>query len=248
MSTALIEARGLRKNFGKLEVLRGIDFEVAAGEVVVVIGPSGCGKSTLLRCLNGLERATGGTVSVVGHTLDARTSERELNALRTDVGMVFQRFNLFPHLSVADNLTLAPRLLRGQLGVQWQAKAREALEQVHLGDKIESFPDQLSGGQQQRAAIARALMMEPKVMLFDEPTSALDPELVGEVLEVLRELAKSGMTMVVVTHEMSFAAQVASRVLFLDGGQIVEEGEPRNILTNPQQPRTREFLARLLSP
>ncbi len=247
-TTALIETRDLHKSFGTLEVLRGIDFEVAAGEVVVVIGPSGCGKSTLLRCLNGLERATKGTIRVAGHTLDARTPERQLNELRTGVGMVFQRFHLFPHLSVVENLTLAPRLLRGQSAASWVEKAREVLDQVHLGDKIDAYPAQLSGGQQQRAAIARALMMEPQVMLFDEPTSALDPELVGEVLEVMRDLAKSGKTMVVVTHEMSFAAQVASRVVFLDAGQVVEQGEPRNVLTNPQHPRTREFLARLLAP
>jgi polar amino acid transport system ATP-binding protein len=243
----IIRTSDLHKSFGSLEVLRGIDFEVTPGEVVVVIGPSGCGKSTLLRCLNGLERATKGTIRVAGHSLDACTPEKQLDQLRTDVGMVFQRFHLFPHLSVLGNLTLAPRLLRGQSVESWHQKAREVLSQVHLGDKTEAFPSQLSGGQQQRAAIARALMMEPKALLFDEPTSALDPELVGEVLEVMRELANGGKTMVVVTHEMSFAAQVASRVVFMDAGQIVEQGEPRNLLTNPQHPRTREFLARLLN-
>lgn len=247
MNEPIIQTQDLHKNFGTLEVLRGIDFEVTAGEVVVVIGPSGCGKSTLLRCLNGLERATSGTIRVAGHTLDSHTPEKQLNQLRTDVGMVFQRFHLFPHLNVADNLTLAPRLLRGQSVERWRQKAREVLAQVHLSDKIEAFPAQLSGGQQQRAAIARALMMEPQALLFDEPTSALDPELVGEVLEVMRELAHEGKTMVVVTHEMSFAAQVASRAVFMDAGQIVEQGEPRNLLTNPQHPRTREFLARLLN-
>lgn len=246
MNTPLVETHDLHKSFGSLEVLRGIDFEVAPGEVVVVIGPSGCGKSTLLRCLNGLERATKGTVTVTGHTLTAQTSERQLDELRATVGMVFQRFHLFPHLSVADNLMLAPRLLRGESGTSLRDKAREVLEQVHLADKMDAFPNQLSGGQQQRAAIARALMMEPQAMLFDEPTSALDPELVGEVLEVMRELAKSGKTMVVVTHEMSFAAQVASRVVFLDHGQIVEQGQPSEVFTNPQHKRTREFLARLL--
>ncbi|RYX86532.1 amino acid ABC transporter ATP-binding protein [bacterium] len=247
MNTPLIETRGLHKSFGTLEVLRGIDFEVAPGEVVVVIGSSGCGKSTLLRCLNGLERATKGSIRVAGHTLDAGTSERQLNELRTGVGMVFQRFHLFPHLNVMENLMLAPRLLRSESETQIEAKARDVLAQVHLSDKSEAYPDQLSGGQQQRAAIARALMMEPQALLFDEPTSALDPELVGEVLEVMRELAQSGKTMVVVTHEMSFAAQVASRVVFLDQGQIIEQGQPKDVLSNPQHPRTREFLARSLA-
>jgi len=249
MNEILVHTRDLHKKFGELEVLRGINFEVSRGEVVVVIGPSGCGKSTLLRCLNGLERATQGTIEVAGITLDARKSpsEPQLNVLRARVGMVFQRFHLFPHLNVLDNLTLAPRQLRKTPLAEAQKRAREVLAQVHLGDKASAFPSQLSGGQQQRAAIARALMMEPQLLLFDEPTSALDPELVGEVLETLRDLAISGTTMVVVTHEMGFAAQVASRVVFMDAGLVVEEGEPRNLLTNPQHPRTREFLARLLA-
>ncbi len=242
----LVEVRALHKKFGDLEVLRGVDLQVAAGEVVVIIGPSGCGKSTLLRCLNGLEIPTAGEVRVDNVTVCA--DERALNALRHRVGMVFQRFHLFPHLNVLDNITLAPRQVLKTPRAQAETQARELLERVHLADKAQEFPDRLSGGQQQRVAIARALAMQPHLMLFDEPTSALDPELVGEVLETMRGLASDGMTMVIVTHEMSFARDVAHHIAFMDAGRIAEQGAPADMLQNPQTPRAREFLARLLNP
>jgi polar amino acid transport system ATP-binding protein len=244
MTDAIVTTEGLHKRFGRLQVLRGIDLAVQRGEVIVLIGPSGCGKSTLLRCLNGLELPSEGTVRVCGMTVGQR--QAELNALRTQVGMVFQRFHLFPHLTVLENVTLAPRKVLELSEEEAEERALGLLEDVHLSQKAEAYPEQLSGGQQQRVAIARALAMEPELMLFDEPTSALDPELVGEVLDVMKELAHKGMTMCIVTHEMEFAREVASRVLFLDGGKIVEEGPPEQVLENPRHERTREFLARVL--
>jgi len=241
---ALVEVHNLHKRFGTLEVLRGVDLTVQSGEVVVFVGPSGCGKSTLLRCLCGLEVPSEGEVVVGGQQV--REDPKALQALHRRVGMVFQRFHLFPHLSALDNVTLAPRKVLGLPDAEARALGERMLAMVHLGDRAQAYPSQLSGGQQQRVAIARALAMKPELMLFDEPTSALDPELVGEVLEVMRELAREGMTMCVVTHEMGFAADVAHRVLFMDGGRVVEEGTPQQVLREPRQPRTREFLARLL--
>jgi ABC-type polar amino acid transport system ATPase subunit len=240
----LVEVRDVHKRFGKLEVLKGIDLSVNSGEVVVLIGPSGCGKSTLLRCLNGLESITSGSARVCGLSpADPKT----LNSLRTRVGMVFQRFHLFPHLTALQNITLAPVKVAGISPQEAEARAIRLLDMVNLEDKPNAYPDQLSGGQQQRVAIARALAMEPELMLFDEPTSALDPEMVGEVLKTMRDLAHKGMTMCVVTHEMGFAEEVAHRVLFLDSGRILEQGPPSELLQNPKQPRTREFLARVLN-
>jgi polar amino acid transport system ATP-binding protein len=241
---AVIRVEGLRKRFGALEVLRGIDCAIEASEVVCVIGPSGSGKSTFLRCLNGLEDASGGTVRVGEVSVhDART---DLDALRADIGMVFQRFNLFPHKTVLDNITLAPRVL-GRLTPQAaRERAHALLDRVGLTDKVGAYPNQLSGGQQQRVAIARALAMQPRIMLFDEPTSALDPEMVGEVLAVMQSLAEEGMTMVVVTHEMGFARQVAHRVLFMDEGRLVEQGAPAQIFDAPREERTRRFLSNVL--
>ena len=241
---ALVEVQDLHKRFGTLEVLRGLSLSVSAGEVVVLVGPSGCGKSTLLRCLNGLELPTSGSITVGG--LPVVPDPKALQALRKRVGMVFQRFHLFPHLTALQNVMLAPVQVLGMAPAQAEAAGRELLERVHLGAKADAYPQQLSGGQQQRVAIARALAMRPELMLFDEPTSALDPELVGEVLEVMRELARDGMTMCVVTHEMGFAADVAHRVVFMDAGQVLEEGPPAQVLKAPQHPRAREFLARLL--
>ncbi|NMO22186.1 amino acid ABC transporter ATP-binding protein [Pyxidicoccus fallax] len=240
----LVEVRNLHKRFGALEVLRGVDLTVESGEVVVFVGPSGCGKSTLLRCLCGLEVPSGGEVVVGG--VPVRDEPRALQALHRRVGMVFQRFHLFPHLSALQNVTLAPRKVLGMADAEAEALGRRTLALVHMEARADAFPAQLSGGQQQRVAIARALAMKPEVMLFDEPTSALDPELVGEVLEVMRELAREGMTMCVVTHEMGFAADVAHRVLFMDAGKVVEEGSPQEVLREPKHPRTREFLSRLL--
>ena len=241
---AVIRVEGLRKRFGALEVLRGIDCAIEASEVVCVIGPSGSGKSTFLRCLNGLEDASGGTVRVGEVSVhDART---DLDALRADIGMVFQRFNLFPHKTVLDNITLAPRVL-GRLTPQAaRERAHALLDRVGLTDKVGAYPNQLSGGQQQRVAIARALAMQPRIMLFDEPTSALDPEMVGEVLAVMQSLAEEGMTMVVVTHEMGFAREVAHRVLFMDEGRLVEQGAPAQIFDAPREERTRRFLSNVL--
>lgn len=240
----VIRVKGLTKQFGDLDVLRGIDCVIQASEVVCVIGPSGSGKSTFLRCLNGLEDASGGQVLVGGVSVhDPRT---DVDALRSEIGMVFQRFNLFPHKTVLENITLAPTKVRGLSAAQAHSRAHELLLKVGLLDKIDAYPNQLSGGQQQRVAIARALAMQPRIMLFDEPTSALDPEMVGEVLGVMQTLAEEGMTMVVVTHEMGFARQVADRVLFLDEGLVVEEGTPSDLFDRPQEERTRRFLSKVL--
>lgn len=233
------------KRFGDNVVLNKIDFEVEAGEVAVLIGPSGAGKSTLLRCINGLERLTGGTVSIDGEEL--KYTEKSLNNIREHVGMVFQQFNLFPHLTALENVTLAPRIVSKKTAEETQAKALQILDRVGLSDKANSYPSSLSGGQQQRVAIARALAMDPKLMLFDEPTSALDPELVGEVLQVMRQLAEDGMTMVVVTHEMRFAKQVADRVVLLSDGVIAEQGTPSEVLDKPKSDRGKAFLAQLQS-
>ncbi|MFD9570227.1 amino acid ABC transporter ATP-binding protein [Streptomyces sp. NPDC059982] len=241
-----IEIRALHKSFGDNHVLRGIDLEVARGEVVCVIGPSGSGKSTLLRCVNLLEEPSGGRVFVGGTELT--DPDVDIDAVRRRIGMVFQQFNLFPHVSVTANLTLPQRRVLGRDKERAAAVARENLERVGLADKADAFPAQLSGGQQQRVAIARALSMGPEVMLFDEPTSALDPELVGEVLSVMRLLAHEGMTMMVVTHEMSFAREVADRVVFMDGGVIVEQGPAAQVITRPAHARTRDFLDRVLDP
>jgi ABC-type polar amino acid transport system ATPase subunit len=240
----VLEARELRKSFGKLEVLRGISTAVAPSEVVALIGPSGCGKSTLLRCLNRLEEPSGGAVLFRGAPITGPGVD--VNALRRQIGMVFQRFNLFPHLTALENVALAPRKVLGLSREAAEARARDLLDQVFLAAKANAYPDELSGGQQQRVAIARALAMQPAVLLFDEPTSSLDPELVGEVLAVIGDLAREGMTMCVATHEMAFAEEVAHRVLFLDGGVIAEEGAPQEIFRAPKNDRTREFLARVI--
>ncbi len=239
----VIQIQDLHKTFGKNEVLKGINLEIGEGEVIALIGASGSGKSTLLRCVNRLETPTSGTIAYQGEPISAAN----INQVRREIGMVFQRFNLFPHLTAADNIALAPRKVLGTDGATARSEATELLRQVKLEQKADSFPGELSGGQQQRVAIARSLGLKPKVMLFDEPTSALDPELVGEVLEVMRELAKSGMTMIVATHEMGFAREVAHRVIFLDNGRILEEGPPDQVLGNPKEERTREFLARVLN-
>jgi polar amino acid transport system ATP-binding protein len=240
----LIEIKGLHKRFGKLEVLKGIDLTIQRGEVVVLIGPSGCGKSTLLRCVNCLEAPSAGELRVGDFT--TRDAKCDVNRLRQKVGMVFQRFNLFPHLTALQNITLAPVQVLGVDKAEAERRALDLIDKVNLEGKENVYPDHLSGGQQQRVAIARALAMQPELMLFDEPTSALDPEMVGEVLKVMRDLAHDGMTMCVVTHEMGFAEEVAHRVVFLDQGKVLEEGPPKQVLQNPQQPRTREFLSRLL--
>jgi polar amino acid transport system ATP-binding protein len=237
---AAIEVRGLHKSFGSNHVLRGIDFRVSRGEVVCVIGPSGSGKSTLLRCVNRLEEASEGTILIEGE--DIRDPDADVDRLRSRIGMVFQSFNLFPHLSVLRNLTIAQVRVLGRSKEAAADVARRNLARVGLSEKVDAYPAHLSGGQQQRVAIARALSMEPDMMLFDEPTSALDPELVGEVLEVMRGLAADGMTMMIVTHEMGFAREVADRVVFMDEGVVVEEGLPGDILVTPQHERTRRFL------
>jgi polar amino acid transport system ATP-binding protein len=237
----VVSVRGLRKSFGDLEVLRGIDLDVSRGEVVCIIGPSGSGKSTLLRCVNLLESPTAGTVTVLGSELT--DLDCDLDAARTRIGMVFQQFNLFPHMTVLDNVCVAQRKVLKRSKDESANVANSLLERVGLADKSGAYPGQLSGGQQQRVAIARALAMNPDVMLFDEATSALDPELVGEVLSVMRGLADEGMTMLVVTHEMGFAANVSSRVVFMDGGTVVEEGHPSQVLGDPREERTRSFLA-----
>jgi len=237
---AAIDVRGLHKSFGDNHVLRGIDFHVARGEVVCVIGPSGSGKSTLLRCVNRLEEASEGTILIDGENI--RDPDADVDLLRSRIGMVFQSFNLFPHLSVLRNLTIAQRRVRRRSDAEAVEVARHNLERVGLLEKIDAFPAHLSGGQQQRVAIARALSMDPDMMLFDEPTSALDPELVGEVLAVMRDLADEGMTMMIVTHEMGFAREVADRVVFMDAGVVVEEGAPSAVLVDPQHERTRRFL------
>lgn len=239
-----VEVSKLQKNFGKLEVLKEIDLEVQEGEVVCLIGPSGSGKSTFLRCLNSLEQPTGGTIIVDGFELTDKHAN--INKIRENIGMVFQQFNLFPHLSVLQNIMLAPVDRKKMTKDQAREKAVELLESVGLREKASEYPANLSGGQQQRVAIARALAMQPDIMLFDEPTSALDPEMVGEVLNVMKRLAEEGMTMIVVTHEMGFAREVADRVIFMDGGYIVEEGSPEEVFGNPQHKRTQDFLNMIL--
>ena len=240
----MIYVKDLNKSFGKNEVLKGIDEHIAKGEVVVVIGPSGSGKSTFLRCLNLLEVPTSGTITFEGKDITSKATD--INKMREKMGMVFQQFNLFPHKTVKQNICLAPMRVKKMSNEQAEAKAKELLNKVGLIDKIDAYPASLSGGQKQRIAIARALAMEPDVMLFDEPTSALDPEMVGEVLNVMKDLAKEGMTMVVVTHEMGFAREVGDRILFMDGGKIVEQGTPDEIFKNPKNPRTVDFLSKVL--
>ena len=239
-----VKVENLKKSFGSLEVLKDINMEVKEGEVVCLIGPSGSGKSTFLRCLNKLEEPTGGVIIVDDYDLMAKTSD--INKIRENIGMVFQQFNLFPHLSVLQNIMLAPVDRKRMTKEQAEEKAKKLLDRVGLLEKADVYPASLSGGQQQRVAIARALAMEPDIMLFDEPTSALDPEMVGEVLEVMKQLAAEGMTMVVVTNEMGFAREVADRVVFMDGGYIVEEGTPEEVFGNPQNKRTQDFLNKVL--
>ena len=239
----LLSMQSVSKSFGALDALRGVNFTAQEGEVIALIGPSGSGKSTLLRCVNGLETPTSGKILYRGQEITAAT----LNQIRREIGMVFQRFNLFPHLTALQNVTLAPRKALGVSNAEAEAAGLALLEQVHLSDKAKSFPAELSGGQQQRVAIARALALNPAVLLFDEPTSALDPELVGEVLAVMRDLARAGRTMLVATHEMAFAREVAHRVLFLDAGAIVEESPPEQLFGQPKEERTRAFLARVLN-
>ena len=240
----MIDVKNLHKSFGNHEVLKGVNEHIEKGEKVVVIGPSGSGKSTFLRCLNLLEEPTGGEIIFEGQNITAK--DTDINLVRRRMGMVFQQFNLFPHLTVRENIKLAPVKLKVMTDEEADKRALELLARVGLPDKADSYPAQLSGGQQQRIAIARALAMNPAVMLFDEPTSALDPEMVGEVLEIMKELADDGMTMVVVTHEMGFAREVATRVLFMDGGNIVEQNEPKEFFANPQHPRLKDFLSKVL--
>ncbi|WP_018349861.1 amino acid ABC transporter ATP-binding protein [Longispora albida] len=252
--TAMIKIEGVHKRFGTNEVLRGIDLEVRTGEVCCVLGPSGSGKSTLLRCVNHLEKVNAGRISVDGRLIGYQQRgsklyelrEKEIAAQRRDIGMVFQRFNLFPHFTALENVMEGPVQVLGKSRAAVKARAQELLDRVGLGDRGGAYPVQLSGGQQQRVAIARALAMEPKVMLFDEPTSALDPELVGEVLDVMRDLARSGMTMMVVTHEIGFAREVGDSLVFMDGGVVVESGPPREVIANPQHERTKAFLSKVL--
>jgi polar amino acid transport system ATP-binding protein len=239
-----IKVQNLKKSFGSLEVLKDISTEITKGEVVCVIGPSGSGKSTFLRCLNKLEKVTSGTVIIDG--TDITDKQVNINHVRENIGMVFQHFNLFNNLNIMDNLTLAPVQLKKCSKEEAVKRAQNMLKKVGLEEKAESFPSQLSGGQKQRVAIARALCMQPDIMLFDEPTSALDPEMVGEVLQVMKDLASEGMTMVIVTHEMGFAREVADRVIFMDGGYIVEEGTPKEVLLNPKEERTIDFLNKVL--
>jgi polar amino acid transport system ATP-binding protein len=250
----MVRAEAVRKSFGRLEVLRGVDLMVWPKEVVCMIGPSGSGKSTFLRCINHLEKIDAGRLSVDGELVGYRQRGNKLYELpdsevckkRSEIGMVFQRFNLFPHMTALENIIEAPLIVKKESRTTAEARARKLLDRVGLADKVDSYPNQLSGGQQQRVAIARALAMEPKLMLFDEPTSALDPELVGEVLDVMRGLAKDGMTMVVVTHEMGFAREVGDSLVFMDSGVIVETGAPRDVLTNPKHERTKTFLSKVL--
>ncbi|MGW1786423.1 amino acid ABC transporter ATP-binding protein [Streptomyces sp. NPDC002143] len=250
---AMVQARGLKKSYGTLTVLDGLDFDVERGEVVCMLGPSGSGKSTLLRCVNHLERPDAGVISVDGELIGYRASGdhlrelhgKELARQRSHIGMVFQRFNLFPHRTILDNVIEGACVVKKEPREEARAHALRLLDRVGLASKVDAYPNQLSGGQQQRVAIARALALRPKLMLFDEPTSALDPELVGEVLAVMKDLAREGMTMIVVTHEMGFARDVADRVIFMDGGVIVEQGPPGDVLDNPQAERTRSFLSRV---
>ena len=245
--TPIVRMQKLHKHFGSLHVLKDIDLEIVPGEVVVVIGASGSGKSTLIRCINGLEEFQSGSLDVDGNTLLPNgKSSQALQTIRTEVGMVFQQFNLFPHLSVIDNVTLAPVKVRGLSLEDAKNNAKRLLNRVGIADQADKYPNQLSGGQQQRVALARALAMEPRLMLFDEPTSALDPEMIAEVLDAMRELAKEGMTMVIVTHEMGFAREVADRVIFIHKGEITEQGPPETLFDSPQHERTQSFLARVL--
>ncbi|HTT28429.1 MAG TPA: amino acid ABC transporter ATP-binding protein [Solirubrobacteraceae bacterium] len=254
MSDLMVQAEGVHKRFGRLEVLKGIDLEVRRGEVMCMLGPSGSGKSTFLRCINHLEEINSGRLSVDGELVGYRESGGKLYELREDVvaqkrseiGMVFQHFNLFPHMTALENVTLAPIRVKGVPRSDARNRGQQLLQRVGLGDKLGTYPVALSGGQQQRVAIARALAMEPKLMLFDEPTSALDPELVGEVLDVMRQLARDGMTMIVVTHEMGFAREVADEVVFMDEGVVVESGPPAAVLGSPRHERTRAFLSKVL--
>ena len=244
MTDSLLKVDNLHKSFGKNEVLKGIDLEIAKGEVVVIIGPSGSGKSTLLRSLNGLEEASRGRVIFEG--VDITDKANDLFSMREKMGMVFQQFNLFPNMTVLGNITLSPIKTKGEPKEEAEKKAYDLLDKVGLPDKAKAYPRSLSGGQQQRIAIARGLAMDPDVLLFDEPTSALDPEMVGEVLTVMQDLAKSGMTMVIVTHEMGFAREVADRVIFMDGGQIVEDGSPQAVFEETKEERTKNFLSQVL--
>lgn len=253
MNDAFIELKGIRKSFGKVEVLKGVDYGVRRGSVSCLIGPSGSGKSTLLRCINSLEQPETGEIWVDGVLIGKRSEkgnyrvldEGEIAVQRAAIGMVFQQFNLFPHMTALENVMVAPQWVKGENRVHARERALALLERVSLDERADHYPAELSGGQQQRVAIARALSMQPKVMLFDEPTSALDPELVGEVLEVMKDLATGGMTMIVVTHEMSFAHEVADHVAFMDAGVIVEEGHPRDVLSSPRSERARDFLSRV---
>jgi polar amino acid transport system ATP-binding protein len=253
-ATPMVEARGVHKSFGRLEVLKGIDLQVAPRDVFCLIGPSGSGKSTFLRCINHLEKVSSGRLSVDGQLVGYRQQgdklyelrDREVCQKRQEIGMVFQHFNLFPHMTALGNVMEAPVRVKGEPKAVVNERANRLLDRVGLHDKADAYPAQLSGGQQQRVAIARALAMEPKLMLFDEPTSALDPELVGEVLDVMRALAEDGMTMIVVTHEMGFAREVGDAIVFMDGGVVVEKGNPREVLTNPQHDRTKAFLSKVL--
>lgn len=240
----MIKVQGLVKSFGKLEVLKGIDYEVKEKEIICVIGPSGSGKSTFLRCINLLEDITAGEVFIDG--VKVNDPKTDINAIRKDVGMVFQQFNLFPHMRVIDNITIAPKKIRKMPAADAEKLAHQLLEKVGLSEKANVYPEQLSGGQMQRVAIARALAMQPKIMLFDEPTSALDPEMVNEVLDVMKQLAHEGMTMVVVTHEMGFAKEMGDRVIFMDGGYLVEEGTPDQVFNAPKNERTKAFLSKVL--
>nr|WP_188266643.1 MULTISPECIES: amino acid ABC transporter ATP-binding protein [unclassified Streptomyces] len=250
----MVKAEGVHKSYGSAHILRGIDLEVRNGEVFCLVGPSGSGKSTFLRCINHLERIDGGRLSVEGRLVGYRQKgdklyelkDHEIAAQRRDIGMVFQRFNLFPHMTALENVMEAPIQVKGEPKAVARERAERLLDRVGLRDKTGNYPSQLSGGQQQRVAIARALAMEPKLMLFDEPTSALDPELVGDVLDVMRDLAESGMTMIVVTHEMGFAREVGDSLVFMDGGVVVESGHPREVLGNPQHDRTKAFLSKVL--
>jgi polar amino acid transport system ATP-binding protein len=252
--TAMVKAEAVHKSFGSVQVLKGIDLEVNPGEVFCVVGPSGSGKSTFLRCINHLEKINAGRLYVDGRLVGYREHggrlyelrDREVAEQRRDIGMVFQRFNLFPHMTALENVTEAPIRVKREPKAEARERARALLDRVGLSDKSDGYPSQLSGGQQQRVAIARALAMEPKLMLFDEPTSALDPELVGEVLDVMRDLARDGMTMVVVTHEMGFAREVGDSLVFMDDGVVVESGRPRDVLSDPQHERTRSFLSKVL--
>ena len=243
----IIETEGVRVNFGDFWALKGVDIKVKRGEIIVILGPSGSGKSTFIRTLNRLQPHSGGTITIDGITVDDSTTVSDLKYIRSEVGFVFQQFNLFPHLTIMENITLAPMKVNGLKKKEAEEKAMQLLERVGIPEQAYKYPSGLSGGQQQRVAIARALAMDPKIMLFDEPTSALDPEMIKEVLDVMRNLAHSGMTMMVVTHEMGFAKEVADQIMFMEGGQIVETGTPEHFFTNPTEERTKLFLSQILA-